>query len=106
MFLCTDHEPWGNRILWNLQREGMAVEDGPRLAGPSLSLESTPKAPRHHGTVDPIECRSVAQACRYRRIAIGVKIATNSADQANAKVTSLVEPSNTDRTASTIGVIG
>jgi hypothetical protein len=55
---------------------------------------------------DTASTPSVVQACRYRRTAIGVKTANRSADQANAKVTSLAEPTNTDRTASTIGVIG
>jgi hypothetical protein len=45
-------------------------------------------------------------ALRYLRTAIGVKTAINVADQANAKATSLAEPTSADRTASTIGVIG
>jgi hypothetical protein len=39
-------------------------------------------------------------------MAIGVKITSSRADQPKAQPTSLVDPTNTDRTASTIGVIG
>ena len=46
------------------------------------------------------------QACRYRRTAIGVKMTISRADQSRARTRSLVDPTSTDRTASTIGVIG
>jgi hypothetical protein len=36
-------------MLSNLRTEGMAVEDGPRLSGRCVSLESMLHPPRHRG---------------------------------------------------------
>src|SRR5215469_12497895 len=47
-----------------------------------------------------------AHARRYRITATGVKTATSSAHQARARPTSLLEPVSSERTASTIAVIG
>ena len=49
---------------------------------------------------------SDSHACRYRRTAIGAKMTIRRADQTRARARSLVDPTSTDRTASTIGVIG